>query len=91
MFYRPWQTVRPDPARSAALSAALGMPRLVCDVMCARGLDTPEAARAVCGGGDALSDPMLLSRHGGGRGTHPPRHRRRRAPSPYSGITMWTA
>ena len=61
MFYRPWQTVRPDPARSAALSAALGMPRLVCDVMCARGLDTPEAARAVCGGGDALSDPMLLS------------------------------
>lgn len=49
MFYRPWQTVRPDPARSAALSAALGMPRLVCDVMCARGLDTPEAARAVCG------------------------------------------
>ena len=29
--------------------------------MCARGLDTPEAARAVCGGGDALSDPMLLS------------------------------
>ena len=53
MFYRPWQTVRPDPARSAALSAALGMPRLVCDVMCARGLDTPEAARAVCGGGDA--------------------------------------
>ena len=61
MFYRPWQTVRPDPARSAALSAALGMPRLVCDVMCARGLDTPEAARAMCGGGDALSDPMLLS------------------------------
>ena len=49
MFYRPWQTVRPDPARSAALSAALGMPRLVCDVMCARGLDTPEAARAMCG------------------------------------------
>ena len=47
MFYRPWQTVRPDPARSAALSAALGMPRLVCDVMCARGLDTPEAARAI--------------------------------------------
>ena len=26
MFYRPWQTVRPDPARSAALSAALGLP-----------------------------------------------------------------
>ena len=23
MFYRPWQTVRPDPARSAALSAAI--------------------------------------------------------------------
>ena len=89
MFYRPWQTVRPDPARSAALSAALGMPRLVCDVMCARGLDTPEAARAVCGGGDALSDPMLLSGMEAWHASTAPSTTANA--SPYSGITMWTA
>ncbi len=61
MFYRPWQIKKNDPARSAALSAALGMPRLVSDVLCARGLDTPEKAQILCGDGAELSDPMLLS------------------------------
>lgn len=62
MLYRPWQIGRPDPARSAALSSALELPRLVCDVLCARGMDTPEAARALCGAQDApLGDPLRLS------------------------------
>lgn len=61
MFYRPWEIKKSDPARSAALSAALGMPRLVSDVLCARGFDTPEKAQAICGDGAELSDPMLLS------------------------------
>lgn len=60
MVYRSWQIARPDPARCDALSAALGLPRLVCGVLCARGLDTPEAVRAVCGEGGSFPDPMLL-------------------------------
>lgn len=61
MFYRPWQTVRPDPARSfvATLSAA-GRSAPVCDVMRPWAGHT-GSGRAPCGGGDALSDPMLLS------------------------------
>ncbi len=61
MVYRSWQIARPDPARRDALCAALELPRLVCGVLCARGLDTPEAARAVVCGEDApFPDPMLL-------------------------------
>lgn len=60
MLYRSWQITRPDPARRDALSAALGLPRLVCGVLCARGLDTPEAARAMCSAESSFPDPMLL-------------------------------
>lgn len=60
MLYRPWQISRPDAARCAALSAALGLPRLVCGVLCARGMETPEAAQAVCGEGDAFPNPLQL-------------------------------
>ena len=60
MVYRSWQITRPDPARCDALCKALGLPRLVCGVLCARGLDTPEAARAVCSGESPFPDPMLL-------------------------------
>ena len=60
MLYRPWQIARPDPARRDALAAALGLPPLVCGVLCARGIDTPEAARALCGEGAAFPDPMGL-------------------------------
>lgn len=60
MLYRRWQIARPDPARCDALAAALGLPRLVCGVLCARGLDTPEAAEALCGEGEAFPDPTAL-------------------------------
>ena len=60
MVYRSWQITRPDPARCDALSAVLGLPRLVCGVLCARGLDTPEAARAMCSAESSFPDPMLL-------------------------------
>ena len=60
MLYRSWQITRPDPARCDALRAALGLPRLVCGVLCARGLDTPEAARAMCSAESSFPDPILL-------------------------------
>lgn len=37
------------------------MPQLVCGVLAARGCGTPEAARALCGPGGRLGDPMRLS------------------------------
>ena len=81
MVYRSWQIARPDPARRDALCAALELPRLVCGVLCARGLDTPEAARAVVCGEDApfprwsaFTAPSMAA-----------------SASPYSAIMMWTA
>lgn len=61
MFYRPWQTVRPDPAPLRRAQRGAGHARALCATCVRRGWSSTEAARAVCGRGDALSDPMLLS------------------------------
>ena len=60
MFYRPWQINRPDKIKSAQLAAQSGLPRLVCEVLLARGKQTPAEIKAIMGEGETLSDPMSL-------------------------------
>ncbi|BDF72840.1 single-stranded-DNA-specific exonuclease RecJ [Oscillospiraceae bacterium] len=60
MKYQKWSKAGSDPAARAAMEAA-GIPPLPALALCARGLDTPEKARAFLASGlDLLRDPMLL-------------------------------
>lgn len=61
MVYRSWQVSRPDKKVSASLSKATGAPQLVCDVLLARGIDTPQAITNFIGTDAHLSSPMLLT------------------------------
>ncbi|MEG2595201.1 MAG: single-stranded-DNA-specific exonuclease RecJ [Ruthenibacterium sp.] len=60
MFYRPWQITRPDKTKAAALAAENGLPRLVCEVLLARGKSAPADIKSITGEGQTLSDPMSL-------------------------------
>lgn len=61
MFYRPWQIGKFHQETVKTLRQTLNLPALVCSVLASRGYDTPEKAQSVCGKGDTLSNPMLLS------------------------------
>ena len=61
MTYCPWRLAPQDEDAARRLAAETGMPQLVCGVLAARGCGTPEAARALCGPGGRLGDPMRLS------------------------------
>ena len=60
MIYHPWLCGRPKTEDAKALSEALGLPRLVCDVLVSRGFDTPEKARAFLSEEAPISPPSLL-------------------------------
>ena len=60
MFYRPWKLAQIDMKTAAALSQTTALPRLVCEVLCARGKTTPEAAAEMKGDAATLSDAMLI-------------------------------
>ena len=60
MNYRPWQLPDTDETTVADLAAALGVPRLLAQVLAARGLDEPEKAAAFLSEDAPLSDPFLL-------------------------------
>lgn len=60
MIYHPWLCGRPKIEDAKALSEALGLPRLVCDVLVSRGFDTPEKARAFLSEEAPISPPSLL-------------------------------
>ena len=58
MKYKQWNQAASDPAAVAALERA-GLPTLAAMTLCARGLDTPEKARAFLDAGRGqLQDPM---------------------------------
>ena len=58
MKYKQWNQAASDPAAVAALEWA-GLPTLAAMTLCARGLDTPEKARAFLDAGRGqLQDPM---------------------------------
>ena len=58
MKYKQWNQAASDPAAVAALEGA-GLPTLAAMTLCARGLDTPEKARAFLDAGRGqLQDPM---------------------------------
>ena len=60
MKYKKWNQAAPDRSAVLALVEA-GLPALAATVLCARGVDTPEAAAAFLAAADApLHDPMLL-------------------------------
>ena len=60
MKYKQWNLAASDPAGVAALERA-GLPPLAARVLCARGLDTPEKARAFLDAGRGqLQDPQLM-------------------------------
>ncbi len=60
MKYKKWNLAAPDRGAIQAL-ARTGLPPLACTVLCARGLDTPEKARAFLAAGSApLHDPFLM-------------------------------
>lgn len=61
MTYCPWRLAPQDEDAARRFAAETGMPQLVCGVLAARGCGTPEAARALCGPGGRLGDPMRLS------------------------------
>ncbi len=61
MLYRSWQIGEPKADEVEALHEALGLPRLVCGVLCARGVTRPSDAGALCGEGAPLCDPMRLA------------------------------
>ena len=46
MKMKRWVTASPDMAKVRSLSAACGMTPLAAAALCARGIETPEAARA---------------------------------------------
>ncbi len=60
MFYRPWKQAQFDIKAAEKLSQATSLPRLVCEVLCARGKTTKEAAEEMCGNNAVLSDAMLM-------------------------------
>lgn len=60
MLYREWNVKQADEEKSALLAKELGAGRLLCDVLVARGLDTPEAAHALLGEPDSLGDPFQI-------------------------------
>ena len=60
MKYKQWNQVASDPAAVAALERA-GLPTLAAMTLCARGMDTPEKARAFLDAGRGqLQDPLLM-------------------------------
>ena len=60
MKYKQWNMAASDPAAVAALERA-GLPTLAAMTLCARGLDTPEKARAFLDAGRGqLQDPLLM-------------------------------
>ena len=60
MKYKQWNQAASDPAAVAALERA-GLPTLAAMTLCARGMDTPEKARAFLGAGRGqLQDPLLM-------------------------------
>lgn len=60
MKLKRWKLTQADPECAGALRDQLGLPRLVCDLLAARGYGEPEAARAFLGRGQALCDPYQL-------------------------------
>lgn len=54
MKYKKWNQAAPDRSAVLALMAA-GLPALAATVLCARGVDTPEAAAAFLAAADAPS------------------------------------
>ena len=60
MKYRKWNIASGDPAACRAMESA-GVSPLAAMALCARGLDTPEKARAFLDAGrDRLADPFLM-------------------------------
>lgn len=60
MKYKQWNRAASDPAAIAAMERA-GVPTLAAMTLCARGLDTPEKARAFLDAGRGqLQDPLLM-------------------------------
>ena len=60
MKYKQWNQAASDPAAVAALERA-GLPTLAAMTLCARGMDTPEKARAFLDAGRGqLQDPLLM-------------------------------
>ena len=60
MKYKQWNQAASDPAAVAALERA-GLPTLAAMTLYARGMDTPEKARAFLDAGRGqLQDPLLM-------------------------------
>ena len=60
MKYKQWNLAASDPTAAAALERA-GLPPLAALVLCARGVDTPEKARAFLDAGTGqLQEPLLM-------------------------------
>lgn len=57
---KKWKLRRFERQASAEIAASLGTAPLVADLLCARGMDSPEAAAAFLQDGAGFSDPMLL-------------------------------
>ncbi len=60
MEIKRWTKRQFDKAASQAVSAQLGIPLFVSDILAARGYDTPEKVKAFTGDGAAFFDPFLL-------------------------------
>lgn len=61
MKMKKWVTAQPDPGRARALGEECGLTSLAAAVLCARGVDTAQDARAFLSTDPAgLHDPMLM-------------------------------
>lgn len=60
MVYREWQVTRPDKALIGQLAEATSTGQLVCSVLAARGVDTPQKAHDFLDTEKPLSSPELL-------------------------------
>ena len=60
MVYREWQVTRPDKALIGQLAEATSIGQLVCSVLAARGVDTPQKAHDFLDTEKPLSSPELL-------------------------------
>ena len=70
MKYKKWNFTAPARPEVMAMAEA-GLPVLAALVLCARGVDTPEKARAFFGGGrPSPARPLPAPRHGQGGRTH---------------------
>lgn len=58
MSIKRWDILKTDAVKSAGLSAMTGLDSFVCDILQARGIDTPEQAKAFFS--DELADPYLI-------------------------------